>query len=69
MGWKKSAPCGASDLAEIRADFLNKAERLIHGAPIANQTDWQSKLAEIRRVAEARYAEYHFSNVMRVIPP
>jgi hypothetical protein len=53
MGWKRIAPCGASDLAKIRAGFLKKADRLIHGAPIANQTEWQSKLAEIRRVAEA----------------
>ena len=36
MGCKKSAPYGASDLAEIRAGFLHRAERLIHGAKIAN---------------------------------
>jgi hypothetical protein len=41
MGWKKSAPCGASDLAKIRAGFLNKAERLILGTPIANHPDIQ----------------------------
>ncbi len=35
MGWKKSAPHGASDLAKIRAGFLHKAERLLHGAQIA----------------------------------
>ena len=34
MGWKKSAPYGASDLAKIRAGFLHKAERLLHGAQI-----------------------------------
>jgi hypothetical protein len=31
MGWKRNAPCGASDLAKIRAAFLNKAEQFIHG--------------------------------------
>jgi hypothetical protein len=39
MGWKRSAPCGASDLAKIRAAFLNKAERLIHGAQIASHPE------------------------------
>jgi hypothetical protein len=39
MGWKRSAPCGASDLAKIRAAFLNKAERLIHGVPIADNPE------------------------------
>jgi hypothetical protein len=39
MGWKRSAPCGASDLAKIRAAFLNKAERLIHGVPIAHNPE------------------------------
>ena len=39
MGWKRSAPCGASDLAKIRAAFLNKAERLVHGVPIAHNPE------------------------------
>jgi hypothetical protein len=37
MGWKRSAPCGASDLGSSRAGFLNKAERLIHGAHTTSQ--------------------------------
>ena len=49
MGWKKSAPYGASDLAKIRAGFLHKAERLLHGVQIAknleNSDKWyQSKI-------------------------
>ena len=47
MGWKKSAPYGASDLAKIRAGFLHKAERLLHGAQIAknleNSDKWYKK--------------------------
>jgi hypothetical protein len=39
MGWKRSAPCGASDLAKIRAAFLKKADRLIHGAQIASHSE------------------------------
>jgi hypothetical protein len=39
MGWKRNAPCGASDLAKIRAAFLNKAERSIHGVPIAHNPE------------------------------
>jgi hypothetical protein len=36
MGWNKSAPCGASDSAEVRAGFLKNEEQWIHGDPIAN---------------------------------
>jgi hypothetical protein len=43
MGWKKSAPCGASDLAKIRAGFLHKAERLLHGAQIAKNLENSDK--------------------------
>ncbi len=43
MGWKKSAPYGASDLAEIRAGFLHKAERLLHGAQIAKNLENSDK--------------------------
>ena len=39
MGSRRSAPCGASDLAKAWAGFLNKAERLIHGVPIANNPE------------------------------
>ncbi len=39
MGSRRSAPCGASDLAKAWAGFLNKAERLIHGVPIANKPE------------------------------
>jgi hypothetical protein len=39
MGWKRSAPCGASDLGSSRAAFLNKALRLIHGAQIASHSE------------------------------
>ncbi len=49
MGWKRSAPCGASELAKIRAAFLNKAERFIHGVPIANNPEnsdtWYQQLS------------------------
>ena len=43
MGWKKSAPYGASDLAKIRAGFLHKAERLLHGAQIAKNLENSDK--------------------------
>ena len=43
MGWKKSAPYGASDLAKIRAGFLHKAERLLHGAQIAQNLENSDK--------------------------
>ena len=43
MGWKKSAPYGASDLAKIRAGFLHKAERLLHGVQIANNLENSDK--------------------------
>jgi hypothetical protein len=43
MGWKKSAPCGASELAKIHADFLNMAEHLILGAPIDNHPENSNK--------------------------
>jgi hypothetical protein len=51
MGSRRSAPCGASDLAKAWAGFLNKAERLIHGVPIANNPEnsdswYDSTLAE-----------------------
>jgi hypothetical protein len=50
MGWKKSAPYGASDLAKIRADFLHKAERLLHGAQIVknleNSDKWYQSLSD-----------------------
>jgi hypothetical protein len=39
MGWKRSAPCGASDLAKIRAGFLKNPEGLIHGIPVANRPE------------------------------
>ena len=43
MGWKKSAPYGASDLAKIRAGFLHKAERLLRGAQIAKNLENSGK--------------------------
>ena len=43
MGWKKSAPYGASDLAKIRAGFLHKAERLLHGVQIAKNLENSDK--------------------------
>ncbi len=43
MGWKKSAPYGASDLAKMRAAFLHKAERLLHGAKIAKNLENSDK--------------------------
>jgi hypothetical protein len=43
MGWKKSAPYGASDLAKIGAGFLHKAERLFHGARIAKNLENSDK--------------------------
>ena len=43
MGWKKSAPYGASDLAKIRAGFLHKAERLLHGVRIAKNLENSDK--------------------------
>ena len=46
MGWKKSAPYGASDLAKIRAVFLHKAERLLHGAQIAKNLENSDKWYE-----------------------
>ena len=46
MGWKKSAPYGASDLAKIRAGFLHKAERLLHGAQIAKNLENSDKWHE-----------------------
>ena len=50
MGSKRSVPCGASDLAKVWAGFLNKAERLIHGVPIANSPEnsdaWYDNLPE-----------------------
>jgi hypothetical protein len=49
MGWKRSAPCGASDLGSSRAGFLNKAERLIHGVDFANHPEnadkWKDMVA------------------------
>jgi hypothetical protein len=39
MGWKRNAPCGASDSAKIRAAFLNKAEQFILGVPIAHNPE------------------------------
>ena len=47
MGWKKSAPYGASDLAKIRAGFLHKAERLLHGAQIAKNLENSDKWYEM----------------------
>ena len=49
MGWKKSAPYGASDLAKIRAGFLHKAERLLHGVQIANNLENSDKWYETAR--------------------
>jgi hypothetical protein len=49
MGWKKSAPYGASDLAKIRAGFLHKAERLPHGARIAKNLENSDKWYASRR--------------------
>ena len=46
MGWKKSAPYGASDLAKIRAGFLHKAERLLHGAQIAQNLENSDKWSD-----------------------
>jgi hypothetical protein len=37
MGWRKSAPYGASDLAAVRTCFLKNLERLIHGIPVAKR--------------------------------
>jgi hypothetical protein len=52
MGWKRSAPCGASDLAKVWAGFLNKAERLIDGVPIANNPEnsdtWHEPLVNLK---------------------
>ena len=53
MGWKKCAPHGASDLAKIRAGFLHKAERLLHGAQIAKNLENSDKWYE-RRGANKR---------------
>ena len=52
MGSRRSAPCGASDLAKAWAGFLNKAERLIHGVPIANNPEnsdtWHEPLVNLK---------------------
>ncbi len=54
MGWKRSAPCGASDMAKIRAAFLNKAERLIHGVPITNYPENSDTWHELSSTSNAR---------------
>jgi hypothetical protein len=38
-GLKVNCPCGASDLAKIRAGFLKNPERLIDGIPVANHPE------------------------------
>ena len=43
MGWKRSAPYGASDSAKIRAVLLDKADRMIGGGQIANHTENSNK--------------------------
>jgi hypothetical protein len=55
MGWKKSAPYGASDLAKIRAGFLHKAERLLHGAQIAKNLENSDKWYDTKSL---RFLEY-----------
>jgi hypothetical protein len=37
---------GPSDLAKVRADFLNKPQRLILGAPIVDHTEYSGKWHE-----------------------
>ena len=55
MGWKKSAPYGASDLAKIRAGFLHKAERLLHGAQITNNLENSDKWYQPTRIRFASF--------------
>ncbi len=51
MGWKKSAPYGASDLAKIRAGFQHKAERLLLGAQIAQNLELSDDWYQLPRAA------------------
>jgi hypothetical protein len=58
MGWKKSAPYGASDLAKIRAGFLHKAERLLHGAQIAKNLEDSDKWYQSKRPDALRWNRF-----------